>query len=275
MINALNRFTGAIVGGVNGLLGGAAPSLVLLVHALIIAVLAVAVYALVSNQRSVKATRNRMVARLLEIRMFQSDPISVFRSFGRVLAAIGSYLGASLKPLLLILPIVVLWIGQLSGWFEWRPLAPGESAVVSMKLRKGVSPVAQPATLQVPDGFVVETPAFRSLNSNEVAWRVKAVQSARGVLRCSAGGATAEKDIVASSSLEKVSTRKVAEGFWDQVLWPGEDSLAKDTPISEVRLDYPRRSMKFFGHETNWLVALCVASIALALIVKKPFGVEF
>ena len=275
MMDGLNRFTGALVGGVNGLLGGAAPTVVLLVHALIIAVLAVAAYALVSNRQTIKTTRNRMIARLLEIRLFGDDPISVLGSFGRVLAAIGFYMGASLKPLLVLAPIAVLWIGQLAGWFEWRPLSTGESVVVSMKLSEGVSPVAAPASLQVPVQFVVETPAFRSLDSNEIAWRVKAVQPGRGLMRCTSGGATVEKEITASDAMEKVSPKRVGEGFWDRVLWPAEKSLPKNGAISEVRVDYPRRSLRFFGFEINWLVALFVASIGFALVVKKPFGVEF
>lgn len=275
MIDGLNRITGAFVGGVNGALRGASPAVVLLVHSLLIAVLAVAVYAWVSNQRTIKVTRNRMIARLLEIRLFGDDPISVLGSFGRVLVATGAYLTASLKPMLFILPIAVLWIGQLAGWFEWRPLSSGESVVVSMKLREEVSPIAQPVSLRVPAEFIVETPAFRSLDSNEVAWRVKAVRAARGMMKCSAGNVTVEKEITASDSFAGVSPKRVGDGFWDRVLWPAEKSLAKDSAISEVRVDYPRRSVRFFGFEINWLIALTVASILLALVVKKPFGVEF
>lgn len=275
MMDGVNRLAGALVGGVNALLGGASPAVVLLVHSLLIAVLAVAVYALVSNQRTIKTTRNRMIARLLEIRLFGDDPISVLGSFRRVLTATGLYIGASLKPLLLLLPIVVLWIGQLAGWFEWRPLAGGESVVVTMKLEEGVSPVAQPATLQVPAEFVVETPAFRSVHSNEVAWRVKALRAGRGMMQLNSGAATAEKEITASASMKKVSPKRVENRFWDRVLFPGEESLSKDSPISEVRVDYPRRSLNFFGWEINWLVALFVASIGFALLVKRPFRVEF
>ncbi len=275
MMDGVNRFTGALVGGVNGLLGGASPAVVLLVHSLLIAVLAVAVYALVSNQRTIKTTRNRMIARLLEIRLFGDDPISVLGSFGRVLTATGLYIAASLKPLVVLLPVVVLWIGQLSGWFEWRPLAKGESVVVSMKLKDGISPVAQPATLQVPADFLVETPAFRSVHTNEVAWRVKALQPGSGTMQCAAGDATVEKEITASSALRKVSPKRTGDHFWDRVLFPGEDALAKDSAVSEVRVDYPRRSLRFFGYEINWLVAIFVASIAFALVVKRPFRVEF
>jgi hypothetical protein len=271
----VNRFSNAVVGGLTTLVQGLPPSLVLMVHALAIAVIAVAVYALVSNQRVIKQRKNRMVARLLEIRLFHEDPIAVLGSFGRVLTGILGYMGSSLKPLLFLLPVVLVWVAHLAGWFEWRPLAPGEATVVTLKLKPGVSPVAHPSSLEAPAGFAVETPAFRSLATNEVSWRIRATQPSRGNLHCTAAASTAEKSVVADMALAKVSPRRTDDGFWARVLWPWEPSLGKDSPFAEIRIDYPRRVLKFFGWEINWLVALLIESIALALVVKKPFGVEF
>ena len=75
--------------------------------------------------------------------------------------------------------------------------------------------------------------------------------------------------------MKKVSPKRVENRFWDRVLFPAEESLPKDSAIAEVRVDYPRRSLKFFGHEINWLVAIFIASIVFALVVKRPFRVEF
>jgi hypothetical protein len=275
MIDSVNRFANAVVSGLTGLVKGLPPSVVLMVHALAIAVIAVAVYALVSNQRVIKARKNRMIARLLEIRLFHEDPIAVLGSFRRVLTGIVAYMGASLKPLLFLIPVVLVWVAHLAGWFEWRPLLPGEASVVTLKLKPGVSPLGQPASLEAPVGFAVETPAFRSLATNEVSWRIRALQAGGGSLRCSAAASTTDKDVVANTALAKVSPKRVGDGFWSRVLWPWEPPLAKDSPFSEIRIDYPRRSLKFFGFEINWLVALLIGSIALALVVKKPFRVEF
>ena len=275
MKNSVNRFANAVVGGLTALVQGLPPSVVLMVHALAIAVIAVTVYALVSNQRIIKQRKNRMIARLLEIRLFHEDPIAVLGSFRRVLGGILSYMGASLKPLLILVPVILVWVAHLAGWFEWRPLAPGEAAVVTLKLNPGVSPVAQPASLEAPAGFAVETPAFRSLAINEISWRIRAQQPGRGALHLTAAASTAEKEIVAGTTLAKVSPEKVRDGFWSRVLSPWEPSLGKDSPFSEIRIAYPRRTLKFFGWEINWLVALLIGSIVLALVVKKPFGVEF
>jgi hypothetical protein len=184
-------------------------------------------------------------------------------------------MGASLKPLLFLVPVVLVWIAHLAGWFEWRPLLPGEATLVTLKLKPGVSPVAQPASLEAPGGFAVETPAFRSLATNEISWRIRALQPARGDLHCDAADFHEHKEVVVDTALAPVSPKRVGDGFWSRVLYPWEPALAKDSPFSEIRIDYPRRSLKFFGFEINWLVALLIGSIALALVVKKPFRVEF
>ena len=275
MIDFLHRIAGACVGGLTRIAGAMSPQLVLMLHALAIAGVVVAVYGLVSDQARIRRRKNRMIARLLEIRIFQSDPIAVFGSFRRVLAEIVAYVAASAKPLLILIPVMVLWIAQLAAWFEWRPLAPGEIAVVSVALKPGTSPVAQPASLEAPDGIAVETPAFRSLATNEVSWRIRALHAGHGALRCTAAAFTAQKDVVAGAALAKVSPKKTGGAFWSRVLWPAEEALGKDAPFSEIRIAYPERSLRFFGREVNWLVALLIASFALALVVRKPFRVEF
>ncbi len=116
----LNQITGAIFGGLTRLLSGLPDWVVLTVHGTLLAVLALFAYALFSNQAAIKRTKNRLMARLLEIRLFQDDPLLVLASFGRVLTGIVVYMKDSLKPLIVMLPIVVLWIAQLAGWFEWH-----------------------------------------------------------------------------------------------------------------------------------------------------------
>ena len=275
MIDFLHRIAGMVVGGLTRAVAGLSPLFVLLIHALAIAVLVVVVYGLVSDQPRIRRRKNRMIARLLEIRLFQSDPIAVFGSFRRVLIEIAAYIVVSLVPLLVLLPVMVLWIAQLAMWFEWRPLAPGETAVVTVALKQGVSPLAQPAMLETPDAFSVETPAFRSLATNEVSWRIRAQHPGAGAMRCRAAGFTTEKDVVAGAGFARVSPRRDGEGFWTRLLWPAEPALPNDAPVSEIRVAYPDRALRLLGWEVNWLVALLLASIVLALVLRKPFRVEF
>jgi hypothetical protein len=241
----------------------------------LIGVLALAAYALVSNQAAIKRVKHRLTARLLEIRLFQDDPLAVLGSFLRVLGGTCVYVKDSLKPMLVLLPVVVLWITQLAGFFEWRPLQVGERAVVVARAAKGADTLGQPATLEAPAGIKVETAAFRSPRDNEIAWRVVAEQETRGALRITAAGATVEKEIAASSTLAQASPQRTRDGFWTKLYYPFEKSLPADGALTEVRVTYPARTLKVLGFEVHWLVYLLVASILAGFALKKPFKVEF
>ncbi len=276
MIDVINRISEVIVSGINGLFSWLPPIGVLLVHALLMGILALAAYALVSNQAVIKRTKNRLLARVLEIRLFQDDPLAVTGSFMRVLGGTVLYMTASLKPLIVMLPIVVLWITQLAGWFEWRPLRAGESTVVVAKMQKGTDIMAGSATLSVPAGLTVETEAMRSLKDNEIVWRVKADGAASGAMMITAGGSSAEKEIAAvTGGLAQVSPKRLNTGFWEKVYYPYEVPLAADGPFTEIRVSYPVAQIKVFGQEMNWLIILLIASILFGFALKKPFKVEF
>lgn len=276
MIDIVNRISEIIVTGINRIFGWLPPSGVLLVHGLLMGVLALSVYALVSNQASIKRTKNRLLARVLEIRLFQDDPLAVVGSFFRVLGGTFLYMKDSLMPLFVMLPIVVLWITQLAGWFEWRPLRPGETTVVAVKMEKGTDISSGTPTLIVPAGMTVETEPFRSLKDNEVVWRVKADAPVSGEMKIDVAGASIEKEIaVASSGLAQVSPKRLKTGFWEKVYYPYEASLPADKKFSEVRVTYPQGQVKIFGMEMNWLILLLIASIVFGFALKKPFKVEF
>ncbi len=276
MIDVINRISEVIVSGINGLFSWLPPIGVLLVHALLMGILALAAYALVSNQAVIKRTKNRLLARVLEIRLFQDDPLAVTGSFMRVLGGTVLYMTASLKPLIVMLPIVVLWITQLAGWFEWRPLRAGESTVVVAKMQKGTDIMTGSATLSVPAGLTVETEAMRSLKDNEIVWRVKADGAASGAMMITAGGSSAEKEIAAvTGGLAQVSPKRLKTGFWEKAYYPYEVPLAADGPFTEIRVSYPVAQIKVFGQEMNWLIILLIASILFGFALKKPFKVEF
>jgi hypothetical protein len=276
MVSFINGVAGGLVWGITRPLVGFSQWVPLLWHGFLLGLVALGIYAVASNQKALRRSKSRLLARVLEIRLFRDDPVSVLVAFGHVVGGTVRYLSHSMKPLAFLLPLVVLWIIQLAGWFEWRPLLPGETSLVTVRLKSGVAPQAAPAALHVPDGFVAETPAFRSRNENELVWRVRALRAGSGVLRFDVAGVTVEKGIVAGTALEPLSPARVAGGVWPSLTWPVEAPLGKEgAPVEEIRVEYPRRSWDVWGYSGNWLVVLLVASIGFGLVLKRPLGVEF
>ncbi len=273
----INAIAGALVGGITKALAWMPDWLVLTIHAWIIALIALGAYALVSNQKAIKRIKNRLTARLLEIRLFQDSPLTVLSAFAKVLGSTVIYLKNSLMPMFVMLPIAVLWITHLAGWFEWRPLKPGESALVTVKVKEGTDIMTLPNSLQEIPGIQVTTPAFRSAATDEVQWRIQAKETGQGDMKVEAGGVSANKAIATGDFFTEVAPRKLSpiSGFWDRVMYPMEAPLASDSAIEEIRIDYPQRTLHIFGFQVHWMIWLLVASILLGFVCKKPFGVEF
>jgi uncharacterized membrane protein (DUF106 family) len=273
----VNAITGAIFGGLTRLLAALPDWLVLTVHGALMGIVALVAYAMFSNQASIKRTKSRLMARVLEIRLFQDDPLLVLRAFGRVLTGTAAYMKDSLMPMFVMLPLVVLWIAQLAGWFEWRPLNIGETVVVKAALKPETKVAGQPTSLDAPKGIDIETPAFHSSAGNEVLWRLKASADASGPLVVKVAGDTAEIPIVSGHRLAEVAPRKLgsSSSFWDRLLYPMDKPLAANSVFKEISIEYPERSLMIAGIEVNWLVWLLLVSIILGFVLKKPLGIEF
>ncbi len=164
---------------------------------------------------------------------------------------------------------------HLAPWFEWQPILPGETAMVSARLAPATAPTSAPASLEAPDGFAVDTPAFRSLADNELAWRIRASRPGRGTLRVAFGRALAEKEIVAGREFVPVSPARVSGNAWHRLAWPGEPALDSRGPALEIRVHYPSRTLNVGSCRVHWLVILLVASIGFGLALKRPLGIEF
>ena len=101
--------------------------------ALLTAVVVLLVYRKTSDQGGITAVRRRIVASLLEMRLFRDDPVIVLRAQGQVLKASFRYFRYSLIPLAwILLPLVVLFI-HLDRIYGHDPLAPGEAAILTVE----------------------------------------------------------------------------------------------------------------------------------------------
>src|SRR5688572_2097172 len=139
------------------------------------AMFALAVYKAVSNQAAIRDAKDKMVAYLLELRLFRDDLVVLLRAQGRVFANIGRYLGHSLLPMLVMLPVFLLMLIQIESRFAFRGLAPDEQALVTVGVTSDRPVSHLRANLDADAGLRVATPALRADSSGEIYWRVRAV----------------------------------------------------------------------------------------------------
>jgi uncharacterized protein YggT (Ycf19 family) len=242
---------------------------------LLTALLMLLVYRLTSRQDELRTVKNRILAHLLEFRLYKDNLSQTFSALGSVLWYNLKYLGCSARPLaVMIVPLVLLLI-QLDLWFGYASLTPGEAAVVKVRLQDGHRPSREAVAVQPSQGLVIETLPLRIDTEGEVDWRIRATKPGIQELAVVVNDGTVAKRVeVGSSSLSRVSPARVARGWYDQLVNPGEPAISESSAVRRIEIGYPARRMTLLGRRVHWLVAYFLLSLVFAFAFKGLFKVE-
>ncbi len=234
----------------------------------------IAIYKLVSDQRGLKITKNKIKAYLLELRLFADDlPVSL-QAQGNLLLWNFKYILHALRPLaVMIIPLIFL-LSHLNLWFAWEPLKPGERTIVKVRLKEKANPLELDVSLEPAEGYEVETPPLRIPNEKEICWRIRAYKPGKFQMAIYLNEQKVVKEIIIGGhSLICLSSVRPSSGFFPQLMAPGESPLSP-SPIKEIVINYPPRRFNFLGIKMPWLVAFFILSIMAGLMLKKPLKVE-
>jgi len=250
------------------------PWVALSVISLLTGLLILAIYKLVSDQHGLKATKDKIKAYLLELRLFADDFSVSLRAQAKLLFWNLKYLLHALRPLAVIIIPLFFLLSHLHLWFAWEPLTPGETTIVKIKLKENVNPLAVQAKLEPTAGYEVETPPLRIESEREICWRIRALRPGKYEIKISFDGQWLSKElIIGRHSLVRLSSIRPSSGFFQQLLAPGEKPLPTSF-LEKIEVKYPPRRFALFGLKMHWLVAYFILSIMAGLILKKPLKVE-
>src|SRR5215216_662436 len=134
------------------------------------ALFALAIYKGVSNQDAIRDAKDKIIAHLLELRLFRDDLRVLLKAEGRVFASIGRYLGHSMLPMVVMLPVFLLLLIQIESRFAFRGLQPDEQALVTVGVKTDQPVSRLQVHLDGDDGLHVATSALRMDASGEIYW---------------------------------------------------------------------------------------------------------
>lgn len=249
------------------------PSLPLLLFSLLTAALMLITFGLTSDQEAIRETKRKMMAHFLEIRLFKDEFRILFSAQGKIALYSLKYLGCAVRPALWLLLPVTLLLLHLDGWFGYRPLRVGETAIVSIMTFDPSMNVLSQISIETSEGLVVETRPLRILERGQVDWRVRATQRGEQSVMVNVSGREFRKKIVTGDArLVRVSPRRIASGLWNTFWNPGEDPV--DFPLRQIEVTYPSRSIKCLGWEMHWLTVFFLSTILFSFLLKPVFRVE-
>lgn len=252
---------------------GLGPLWAMVAVSLVTGVLMLVIFGLVSNQRAIRAIKDKISGNLIGVRLFQNDIRVVLGLQGRILRDTLVYMKYSVVPMLVMIVPVLLILIQLNRWFGAEPLELGRKTLVKAHLRDPAA-LQGPIALEAPDGVTVETPPVRIPSEGEVAWRISAQQSGRHRLVVRVDENAVEKELVAGSGWQPVSALRTGRGVLEQVLYPGEPPIPRTSPVAAVALGYDPLELALFGWNIHWLVWFFVLSIVFGFAFKGLFGVQ-
>jgi hypothetical protein len=183
-----------------------------------------------SNRERVARAKRQVRAQLYAMRLYGGEPALIFRAQKQLLIWNARYLALMLPAAAIALVPGILLFMELDNLYGHRPLAAGESAIVTA----GFSGSADLRTFEPMlegRGVIVETPAVRLPDRHEACWRVRALHSESG-----------------SMLRRRVSLRGT-------VRW--------------IEVSCPAARIRVFGYGMNWLVWFLAVSLVTALVVSR------
>lgn len=256
------------------------PVVGVLIWSIPVGVFALWVFGKASNQERIRLVKRRIHAGLFEIRLFNDDLRAIVRAQGEILRHVVHYQALALKPMIFILPPLVLVMVQLHQFYGFSGLEPGGTTLLTVNLDEDtVQPGVRPdVELELPAGLRAETEGVWVPALSELSWRLAADAAGEYEVQIVIAGVRYSKSLGVTDRVTRLSPERPSRTLIDQLEWPSEPPLDSDGPVRSITVAYPDGSMKIAVWEWNWafawMVVFFVLTMVVALALRKPMGVE-
>jgi hypothetical protein len=264
--NALGGLLLAPIGAMPGWLSAT-------IVAAVTGVLLLVIFKYTSNQQAIKRARDEINANLLALKLFTNSPLVAVRAQGRILLGAIRLMVLALVPMAIMAVPVTLVLGQLSLWYQQRPLRVGEDAVVTLKLNGDASSSMPEVSLEPTGAAETMIGPVRVFSKQEVCWNIKASANGYHRLTFQVGDQKVDKELAVGGGFLRVSVRRPAWVWTEALLHPWETPFGPDSPVRSIEIDYPARSSWTSGTDW-WMGYWFVVSLIAALCFRRALNVN-
>ncbi len=219
------------------------------------------------DRQALQATMNRMLAHMMEFRLFIDEPVLILQAQRDLFVENWHLLLLLTRPsLILIVPFAVL-LAQMDACYGRAPLRVGHAAVLTVQFRTAGATLRSGVVLKTPESIKVETAGLRVVRSNQMSWRVRPTAPLSGHVQLIGAEQTVTKSITAGEGLHYLSERRVSSlpAFF---LHLNELPLA-DSSIAWIEVLYPSASIL----HVHWLIWFVVISTATTVLIHCLPGI--
>jgi len=239
------------------------------------ALLMLFIFRFTSNQQGIRQVKKKIIAHLLELRLFKDSLSITLKAQGNILRYNLKYIGYSAKPMLVLIIPIFLILVQLNLWFGYQDLAPGQKAILKVKMEEGHDLFDINIAIEPSLALNIETPPLRIEEEREINWRFKIKEKGVHDITLIINGQKFTKKIaVAQNPLSKISQSRIQRNFIDELFNPGEAPLPGDIPLKTIEVTYSPKRMNLLGWRIHWLIVYFALSIIFGFSFKGVFKVE-
>lgn len=225
-----------------------------------------------SNQAAVKHARDQIKANMLALSLFKENLGACLRAQGGILWNAVKLLGLAIVPMLAMLIPMVLILGQMSLWYQARPLRTGEEVNITVQLAPGEETLPEILLRDDPNVEVKMGPV-RIVNDRQVCWTLVPREAGYQQLVFESGKTEVTKELSVGDGLMRVSLERPGQDWSAALLSPWEKPLAKSSVIQSVAVEYPRRDSWTSGTDA-WVIYWFAVSMVAAFALRKPLNVS-
>jgi hypothetical protein len=227
-----------------------------------------------SRASAIRTAKQKIKAHILEMRIYQDDPVLILQGFGATLLANLRYVRTLLRPMLvLIVPLIVVFM-QMDARFARRPLSEGTTTLLSVQLRDGTNPFDTPITLSTHDGLTADSRPVRVRETRSVGWRLRVVHPGTHAVSIGAGDHTYAFSVVAGERYRMIGHERNASSWIEPLLHPTMPSIPSGSPLARVAVAYPPAAYPLLLWEIHWIAVFIIYSFLAAIIVKSIIKFE-
>ncbi len=260
--NAIGGFALAPVAWVPGWLSAT-------IMGIVIGILMLVVFKHTSNQAAIKRTRDKIKANMLALSLFKDDLRVSLRCQARLLVGAVMLMVHALFPMAVMTIPMVLILGQMSLWYQARPLTVGEESLVTVTLKESASDGVDSIELVPSDSSTVVAGPVRVRGKHFVCWNVAPTTGGGQDLQFKIDDKLYSKQFSVGSGFQPTSLKRPSGNLSDMLLHPREAPFASDSIVQAIEIDYPQRN-SFTSGTNNWVIYWFIVSM-LAAILAKPF----
>lgn len=226
-----------------------------------------------SNQSAIQRTRNRIRANLLALSLFKDDLRVGLRCQGELLLGAVRLLTLSFVPMLVMLAPMCLLLGQLSLWYQARPLGVGEETVVTVRLADREGQPVPEVRLTDSSSFELGAGPVRVPGKHLICWSIVAKEPGIHHLTFGVDEQIVTKQLAVGDGFLPTSLKRPGWNVTDVLLHPRETPFRAESPVQSIEVEFPER-LSWTSGSRSWLAYWFLVSMAAGFAARPLLNVK-